>query len=119
MLVARAGNRELIRDTLCSKDGAEYRLRGWVIMPNHAHLVVEVWDTPLVRLLNTWKGRTSRAANQFLRRSGRFWQPDYFDTLIRDEAHLRRAVRYVEANPVKAGLAREAAAWPWSSAHQP
>lgn len=108
----------LVKDTLCDKDGADYRLCAWVLMPNHVHLVVDVWDKPLVVLLNTWKGRTSRAANQFLRRSGSFWQPGYFDTLIRDEAHQRRAVHYVEANPVKAGLTKEPADWPWSSAHR-
>ena len=73
------------------------------------------WGDPLAKLMNTWKGKSARAANELLGRSGRFWQPDYFDTLIRNEAHLRQAVRYVEANPVKAGLVKEATAWPWSS----
>jgi hypothetical protein len=48
---------------------------------------------------------------------GAFWQDDYFDRYIRDEAHYRRVVRYIENNPVKAGLVRTAAEWPWSSAH--
>ena len=40
----------------------------------------------------------------------------YFDRYIRDEAHFRKAVRYTENNPVKAGLAREPVGWQWSSA---
>ena len=36
---------------------------------------------------------------------------------IRDEEHFGKARRYLESNPVKAGLAPEAAAWPWSSAN--
>jgi len=102
---------------LRATDAREHRLRAWVIMPNHLHLVVDVLEVPLAKLMNTWKGKSARAANQLLCRTGRFWQPDYFDTLIRDEAHLRQAVRYVEANPVKAGLAKELDAWLWSSAN--
>lgn len=102
---------------LHASDGTDYHLRAWVIMPNHVHLVVDVLEVPIAKLLNTWKGKSARTANQLLRRTGRFWQPDYFDTLVRDEAHLRQAVRYVEANPVKARLAKEASAWPWSSAY--
>ena len=48
--------------------------------------------------------------------SGHFWEREYFDTLIRDEEHLKRAIRYTEANPVKAGLVAEWKSWPWGSA---
>src|SRR5437867_6012094 len=87
-----------------------------MIMPNHVHLVVDVLETPLSKPLNEWKGRSSRAANLELGRRGRFWQEDYFDTLVQDAAHLGRAVRYVENNPVKAGLVLDPKAWRWSSA---
>ena len=85
-------------------------------MPNHIHLVVAVWDVPLAKLINNWKGKSSREANKLLARRGPFWQKDYFDTLIRDEAHLKRAIRYIEQNPVKALLAQTARDWPQSSA---
>ncbi len=49
-------------------------------------------------------------------RTGVFWQEDYFDTLIRDEAPLKRAVCYTEQNPVKAYLTKAARDWPWSGA---
>jgi putative DNA methylase len=42
--------------------------------------------------------------------------PDYFDRFIRDENHLRKAIEYIEQNPVKAGLVNEARLWEWSSA---
>ena len=85
-------------------------------MPNHVHLIVDIWATPLSKLLNIWKGATARAANQALKRAGPFWAREYFDTLIRDTAHLKRAVRYAENNPTKAGLVIEQKAWQWSSA---
>ncbi|MGB8369801.1 MAG: transposase [Limisphaerales bacterium] len=107
---------ELVEKTLLEGDGREYRMQGWVVMPNHVHLVVDVRDVPLVKLINGWKGKSSREANKLLGRRGAFWKEDYYDTLIRDEAHLKRAIRYTEQNPVKAYLARTAREWPWSSA---
>ena len=85
-------------------------------MPNHVHLVVDVLHVPLAKLINGWKGRSSRKANKLLGRRGQFWQEDYYDTLIRDEAHLKRAIRYTEQNPAKAYLTKAACEWPWSSA---
>jgi REP element-mobilizing transposase RayT len=85
-------------------------------MPNHIHLVVDVWQTPLSALLAQWKGRSAHDANQLLGRRGAFWQRESFDTRIRDEGHLARAISYIEHNPTKARLARDAKDWPWSSA---
>jgi len=109
---------KLVERTLLAADGSDYQLQAWVVMPNHIHLVVDVWDVPLVRPINGWKGRSSREANKLLSRSGTFWQEDYYDTLIRDEAHLRSAIRYTEQNPVKACLAKAARDWQWSSARR-
>jgi putative DNA methylase len=108
---------ELIERILLEADGRDYQMHAWVVMPNHVHLVVDVWDVPLVKLINGWKGKSSREAGKLLGRSGAFWQTDYYDTLVRDEAHLKRSIRYTEQNPVKAFLAKAAREWPWSSAH--
>jgi REP element-mobilizing transposase RayT len=97
-------------------DGKRYRLDSWVVMPNHVHLIVEVWHTPLASLVQSWKRHISRESNKLLGRNGPFWEREYWDTHIRDEAHLQRARRYIEANPVKAGLAKVAGEWRWSSA---
>src|SRR5207245_2841218 len=64
------------------------------------------------------KGKSSRLANFVLRRGGQFWQEDYFDTLIRDGEHLRKAVRYTEHNPAKAALVMDPRAWSWGSARR-
>jgi putative transposase len=108
---------EIVEKILLEADGRDYRMQAWVVMPNHVHLVVDVWDVPLVKLISGWKGKSSRAANALLHRSGKFWQEDYYGTLIRDETHLKRAIRYTEQNPVKAYLAKTARDWPWCSAH--
>jgi len=112
----RRDTAELVEKILLEADGSDYQMQAWVVMPNHAHLVVDVWDVPLVKLINGWKGKSSRLANQLLKRTGKFWQEDYYGTLIRDAAHLKQAIRYTEQNPVKTYLAKATRAWPWSSA---
>jgi REP element-mobilizing transposase RayT len=107
---------EIIETILLRRNGQDYELDGWIIMPNHVHLVVEVWEFPLAKLMNLWKGRSSRDANRALGRRGHFWQEDYFDTLIRDESHLERAIRYTEQNAVRASLVKTAQEWRWCSA---
>jgi putative transposase len=107
---------EIVGQVLLGADGQDYRMQAWVVMPNHVHLVVEVRDVPLTKLIHGWKGKSSREVNKALNRAGSFWQEDYYDTVIRDEAHLKRAIRYTEQNPVKAFLTKDARKWPWSSA---
>ena len=96
-------------------DGERYGLAAWVVMPNHLHLLVDVWDVPLSKLIGGWKSIIAHEANRILHRTGEFWQREYLDTVIRDETHRRTAVKYIENNPVKAGFVREGKEWNWSS----
>lgn len=107
---------KLVEDSLRYRHGQDYELRAWVIMPNHIHLLFKVFSVPMSELVDAWKGFTAKQANKVLGRRGKFWQDDYWDTYMRDEEHERRTRRYTEANPVKAGLAPDRKAWPWSSA---
>jgi putative transposase len=67
--------------------------------------------------INSIKGRSAREANLLLDRNGpKFWAKDYFDRRIRDNDHAERVTRYIENNPVKAGLCGSATDWPRSSA---
>jgi len=101
---------------LLEKDGRDFQLQAWVIMPNHVHLVIDVWDVPLTKLIGLWKGKTSRLINLTLKRRGHLWQEDYFDTLVRDERHLKKARHYTEANPARACFVKDPRSWRWSSA---
>jgi REP element-mobilizing transposase RayT len=93
-----------------------YQLRACVIMPNHVHALLRP-KTSLPVITRWLKGSTARQANLILGRTGKvFWQDESFDHRVRDEVELDRIVRYVEYNPVSAGLAETPRAWPWSSA---
>jgi REP element-mobilizing transposase RayT len=107
----------LVEGALLFFDGSRYRLLCWVLMPNHVHLLVETREGhPLPGLVQSWKSFTAKQANALLGRSGGFWARDDFDRYIRDDAHLAAVVRYVETNPVKAGLVERPEDWPWGSA---
>jgi hypothetical protein len=47
-----------------------------------------------------------------------FWQYESYDHCIRNLAELNRAIRYVDSNPVRAGLVSAMTEWPWSSARE-
>jgi len=60
-----------------------------------------------------------RQANLLLGRTGDyFWQDESFDHWIRDEAEFEKIKRYIERNPVMAGLVSEESEWAWSSVAQ-
>jgi putative transposase len=96
--------------------GWRYDLHAWVVMPNHVHALFTVQGRPLSSIMRDLKGYTARQANRLLRRRGRLWAEDYWDTYMRDSRQELRARRYIESNPVKALLARDPTGWPWSSA---
>lgn len=109
---------QLVAEAL-RKGGGEFRLYdllAWVVMPNHVHVVFKPLR-PLPEVTRWIKGSTARAANLVLGRTGKpFWQYESYDHCIRSDAALSRVIRYVERNPVAAGLVEEPESWPWSSA---
>jgi len=88
----------------------QYRLWAWCVMPNHVHAVVEPFaGFELRNILHGWKSVSSRRINARLGRTGTFWQPEYFDRLIRDDAEFKKFVLYTLENPAAGGLVD----WPW------
>lgn len=97
--------------------GQRFDLLAWVVVPNHIHALLRVGDTtPLSKIIQNWKSLSAVAANKVLGRAGEFWQADYWDTFMRDEEQTRKAIRYIENNPVQARLCRTPEEWPFSSA---
>jgi len=95
---------------------SQYELHAYVIMPNHVHLLVTP-QANLVTIMKSLKRFTARAANAFLSRTGTaFWQEESFDHLVRNENEFAKIKRYIERNPVRAGLARTPEEFRWSSA---
>jgi putative transposase len=93
-----------------------YVLHAFVVMPNHVHLLA----TPAValpKLMRSLKGITAKRANAMLESTGGpFWQEESYDHLVRHERKFENIRRYIERNPLRAGLVREAGEYRWSSA---
>jgi putative DNA methylase len=111
---------EVVRASLyCGEELGHYELHAWVIMPNHVHVLL----TPRVdvsKLLAGLKGATAKRANALLNRAGQpFWQDESFDRVVRNGDQFGRIRRYIDNNPVAAGLAPTPEEYPWSSARRP
>jgi len=105
------GIAKTIAETLALFDEKRYRLFVWCIMPNHVHVVVRVFPAHgLSEILHSWKSFTAKAANRMLGTRGEFWQKEYYDHLVRNQAEFQRCLKYVIENPSKAGLPD----WPWA-----
>ena len=108
---------ELVEDALLHFDSDRYKLHAWSIMPNHVHaLATPMREQTLSAIAHSWKSFTAKQANAVLSRDGAFWAPEYFDRAIRDGAHYENALRYIDMNPVKAGLCGDPEDWRFSSA---
>jgi REP element-mobilizing transposase RayT len=109
----------IVERALLFFDGQRYRLLAWCVMPNHVHtLIRQEPGFPLGKIVQSWKSFTAKEINSWLGRSGKVWHPDYFDRFIRNDEHLSAALAYIEENPVKARLVKDARGWLWSSARR-
>jgi len=115
-LLRRAEFATIIENSVRFFHGERYELDSWVVMPNHVHVLFTPKDHPMSQIIESWKKFTAHEVNRRTERNGKLWFNDYWDTYMRDERHVLRTRRYIEANPVKAFLVREAKDWPWSSA---
>ena len=107
----------VVRDSLLKFDGERYKLTAWVVMPNHIHLLLRpLPGNNLEMIMHSFKSFTALESNKALNRTGRFWMREAFDRYIRDSDHFGRAFRYIENNPVKAGLCERPGDWEFSSA---
>ena len=127
---------KLCEDALQFFHNDRYELLAWCVMPNHVHVLVHVWQVPLWKVVQNWKVRITMEARKLAATERRAparhehilkprepsgcsafqWQREYWDTFMRDEEQEKTAIRYIEANPVKAKLSRASEDWPFSSA---
>jgi putative transposase len=90
---------------------------GWVILPNHYHILVNVESLDLVsELLKQIHGSTSFEWNRQDNLSGKrkVWYR-FTDRMMRNEVQLNQALNYIHYNPIKHGLVSDFYAWKWSS----
>lgn len=136
----------MIRSNLYHHHGAKYQLLAYCVMSNHVHVLFLPYEealqasrphsgeqaarlpdfpigeqpdegSPLSKIMHSLKSHTAHEANNILRRTGPFWQPESYDHWVRDQDELQRIVEYIALNPVKAGLVPRPQDWLFSSSH--
>ena len=109
-----AAFRKLLRE---AGERVDVRLLAYCLMPNHFHLAL--WprrDGDLSAYMMWLTTAHVRRYHQHYHSSGHVWQGRYRSFPIQEDDHLLTVHRYIERNPVRAGLVKRAQDWLWSSA---
>jgi len=126
-VISRGNNRSLLFEHRCDYDAfvglfrqAQQRtplsLLAACVMPNHVHIVVSQQDAGDISRWMHWL-LTTHGHRHHLRREtcGRVWQGRFKAFPIQQDVHLLTVMRYVERNPLRAGLVERAEDWAWGS----
>jgi putative transposase len=91
-------------------------VHAYVLMPNHAHLLVTVGEASAPARMMQALGRSYvRYFNERHERTGTLWEGRYRSSLIDSERYFLQCSRYIETNPVRAGMVSEPSQHRWSS----
>ena len=91
-------------------------IHAWVLMTNHVHLLCTPRVDNAVSLMMQALGRHYvRYFNSSYQRTGTLWEGRFKSCLVQEENHLLQLYRYIELNPVRAGMVRQPSDYAWSS----
>ena len=94
-------------------------IHAWVLMTNHVHLLITPQTASGIGKMMQMLGRYYvQYFNYCYQRTGTLWEGRYKATLIDSEQYLLTCMRYIEMNPVRAGMVNHPAEYPWSSYRQ-
>ncbi|HEY0204867.1 MAG TPA: transposase [Acetobacteraceae bacterium] len=92
------------------------RLHAYVLMTNHVHLLMTCSQAgAIAKLMQSLGRRYVRYINDRYHRTGTLWEGRYKSCLVDSDDYLLRCYRYIELNPVRAGMVADPADYRWSS----
>ena len=95
----------IVGDTLEHFNGKHFELVSYVVMPNHVHVLFRpLHEHTVGKIVKSWKSFSAREVNKRLGKIGSLWMDEYWDRLIRDEAHFEYVRDYIRRNPSVARL---------------
>ena len=96
--------------------GRDVALHSYVLMTNHIHLLLTAEDdTGVSRLIQSAAGRYVAYFNRKYDRTGTLWEGRFFSAVVTTDHYLMACHRYIDLNPVRAGLVQTAEDYRWSS----
>jgi putative transposase len=107
---------DVVLATLQSLRGPDdFGLYGYVVMPDHAHLLLHPKTVSLPKIMRDLKSKTGLALSKIRNRPGPIWQRSYFDFICRRTRDFPNKLDYIHQNPKAAGLVEHPEDWRWSS----
>lgn len=92
-----------------------FSLYAYTLMPTHIHLLLEIGETPLSRIMQTLQFRYTRNFNIKYKKWGSLFQGRYKAILCDKDSYFLELSSYLHLNPVRAGLVEKPQQYPWSS----
>ena len=118
LFLNEANAQAVIEALIGYRDAGHYQLHAFVAMPEHMHvLLTPALEISLERVVQFIKGGSSHRIGLLTARRFPLWQRGYSDHRVRDAEDYAAHVAYIEHNPVKRRLVRDALEYPYSSAH--
>jgi putative transposase len=127
-IVQRGHNRQTVfasdadynyyRDNLVEfKQEFNCKIYAYCLMTNHVHLVIDPGEKPeaLSMLMKRVAGRQTRYVNKLEKRTGSLWEGRFKSSIISSREYLPACCRYIELNPLRAGMVNHPFEYRWSS----
>jgi putative transposase len=114
--LAEMDYRRYLEDLQTVAEKYRCRLHAYVLMTNHVHLLLTpMEDQGIGEMMQALGRRYVYYVNKTYRRTGTLWEGRYKASLVDSEAYLLTCMRYIELNPVRAGMVNHAGEYKWSS----
>ena len=97
------------------KQRRPFELYGYCLIPTHVHLLIRPSETSLSRIMQSLLVSHTHRHHRRYKSSGHVWQGRFKSPVVQEDEHLRSVLRYIEANPLRGQLVRDAGEYPWSS----
>ena len=114
--LAEQDYRRYLDDLKTAADKHQCRIHAYVLMTNHVHmLVTPMKEHGIGEMMQALGRRYVYYINRAYRRTGTLWEGRYKASLIDSDAYLLTCMRYIELNPIRAGMVSHAGEYEWSS----
>jgi putative transposase len=111
------GDHEAFLESLrAAKDRYPFALYGYCLLTDHFHLLIRPGrGESISRILQSVTVAHTWRYHKRHRSSGHVWQGRFKSPVIQDDGHLLVVLRYIEANPIRAGIVADPGDYRWSS----
>ena len=112
----KAGDYQAFLEALSNlKERQPFELYGYCLLSNHFHLLIRPLETTISRIVQSLLVSHTQRYHKHYQSGGHVWQGRFKSPVIQDDEHLLTVLRYIEANPLRARIVKDAGKYPWSS----